>query len=219
MIEAVLLAGGVVAGIDWRLLGLLAGAVWAPAPSALAVGAAVLVGRRLDTRSRAGGDMAFAETVIAELRAGSSLRAALRLACGSQPGAAQIRRRLDVGEPLGRAIQGLAGMLPSIGPLIETAVVVGGGAGRMLPIFEELLVHAAAEQAAAAELRAALAPVRASMTVLVGAPAAYLVWSAVTGRLARLLSLPGGLGITVVGCLLFVVGISVMVVLVRVGRR
>ncbi|HEX2152670.1 MAG TPA: type II secretion system F family protein [Acidimicrobiia bacterium] len=217
--EALVLAGGLAAGMDWRLSGLVAGAIWAPRPSILALTAVLIVGQRARGRSRDLTDIAFAEVVIAELRAGSSLRAALRLACDDRPEAGAIRRRLDTGEPLGQAVRGLGAIVPSIGPLVETAVLVGGGGGRMLPVFEELLVHATAEQEAAAELSTALAPVRASMSVLVGAPVSYLVWSGLTGRLARLLSLPGGLWISVVGWFLFAAGITVMILLTKLGRR
>lgn len=218
MIEAVIVAGGLVAGADWRLLGLAAGAVWAPLPAALAVAVAVVVGRKAETRARTGGDVRFAENVIGELRAGGSLRAALRVACQERPEAAGVVRRLDVGDPLPRAVQGLGEVLPSIGHLVETAVIVGGGGGRMLPIFEELMVHATARVAAEAEVRTAVAPVRASMTLLVGVPVVYLGWSLVTGRLARLLMLPGGLWLALIGSGLFVAGLSVMLVLAR-GRR
>lgn len=88
----------------------------------------------------------------------------------------------------------------------------------MLPVFEELMVHAAAHDAAAAEVRTAVAPVRASMVVLIGAPLLYLVWALTTGRLARLLVLPGGLWLASVGTALFGIGIVTMLVLSRRGR-
>lgn len=218
MMEALILAGGLIARGDWRLLALAAGAVWVPLPSAVALAAAAVVGRKAEVRHRAGSDVRFAETVVGELRAGASLRASLRVACADLPEAARIVRRLDVGRPLPEAVQGLAPLVPSIGHLVETAIVVGGGGGRMLPVFEELMVHAAAADAAAAELRTATAPVKASMLVLVGAPVAYLVWSLATGRLARLLALPGGLWLAVAGMALFGVGVAAMLVLWRRGR-
>lgn len=218
MIEAVVLAAGLVAGVDWRLVLLAAGAAWAPVPAAAALVVFALAGRRAAARDREGQDVRFAETVVGELRAGASLRAALRVACSDRPGTAGIVRRLDVGEPLDRAVAGLSELLPSIGELVETAVVAGGGGGRMLPTFEELMVHASTLDAAAAEYRTALAPVQASMAVLVGAPSLYLVWSLVTGRLARLLQVPGGLWLALVGSGLFVIGMAVMLVMARSGR-
>ena len=128
--ETLLLAVGMAAGADWRLL------------------------------------------LVGELRSGASLRAALRTACSARPDAARLVRRLEVGEPLPFAVTGLDRLVPTVGRLVEAAVTSGGDGGRMLPVFEELLVHATAEEQAAAELQTALAPVRASMVVLVGAPAA-----------------------------------------------
>lgn len=218
MTEALIVAAGLVAGVDWRLLALAAGAVWAPIPSAVALAVAWAAGRRAETRAGAGSEVRFAEAVIGELRAGASLRAALRVACAERPGAASIVRRLDVGQPLEQAVEGLTSLLPSIGHLVETAVVVGGGGGRMLPIFEELMVHAAAHDAAEAEVRTSVAPVRASMVVLIGAPLVYLLWSLATGRLARLLALPGGLWLASAGTGLFGTGIVTMLVLARRGR-
>lgn len=218
MTEALIVAAGLAAGVDWRLLALAAGAIWVPIPSAVALAVAWVAGRRAETRAGAGSEVRFAEAVIGELRAGASLRAALRVACAERPGAGLIVRRLDVGQPLDRAVEGLASLLPSIGHLVETAVQAGGGGGRMLPVFEELMVHAAAHDAAAAEVRTAVAPVRASMVVLIGAPLLYLVWALATGRLARLLVLPGGLWLASVGTGLFGIGIVTMLVLSRRGR-
>lgn len=214
--EALVVSAGVAAGGDWRRLALVAGAVWAPLPFAVAVAAVAIVGRRAEARSRSGSDVRFAESVVGELRAGGSLRSALRAACAELPSASRMVRRLDVGEPLAVAIQGL-GALPSIGGLVETAVEVGGGGGRMLPVFEELMVHAAAEDAARAELRIALAPVRASMVVLAGAPLLYLMWSLASGRMARLLARPGGMWLTAVGGVLFLAGVAAMLLLA--GRK
>lgn len=218
MSEALILAAGLAAGADARLVALAAGAVWAPLPSAAALLVVAMAGLRAQARSSVGAEVRFAEAVIGELRAGASLRAALRTACSERRDTARIVRRLDVGTPLPIAVHGLALLLPTIGPLVETAVVFGGGGGRMLPVFEELLVHASAQEAAAAEVRTALAPVRASMTMLAGAPLLYLIWSLATGRLGRLLARPGGLWLGGVGTGLFGAGILLMVWLARRGR-
>lgn len=218
MIEAIVVASGLVIGIDWRVIALMSGAMWFPVPSAVAVTVAVLVGRRWADRARSGRDLRFVESVAGELRSGASLRASLRAACAAIDGTAAIVRRLDVGEPLEKAILGIRDLLPSVGHLVESALTVGARGGRMLPIFEELMVHAASEEAAAAELRTALAPIRASLIVLVGAPAAYLAWSALSGRLWRLLEQPGGLGMATVGALLFVGGLGAMLLIMRSRR-
>lgn len=217
MTASLVLATGLAVGVDWRLLALAAGAVWFPIPAAMAVGAATVVGWRIQSSAR-GSEARFAETVVGELRAGSSLRMALGVACGDQPETRSVIRRLEVGESLDRAVQGLGATLPTIGSLVEAAVTAGAGGGRMLPVFEELTSHAAANEAAADELRSALAPVRASMAVLVGGPVAYLAWAALTGRLMRMLSQPGGAWMAAVGGSLFLAGIGAMVVLARLGK-
>ncbi|CAN5880347.1 hypothetical protein BH23ACT5_BH23ACT5_05470 [soil metagenome] len=163
-------------------------------------------------------DLPFVETVVGELRAGASLRASLLVACGDDPACRRVRRRLEVGLPLPTCVDGLREALPSVGELVESAVAAGADGGRMLPVFEEMVVHAATESHTIAELRAATAQVRASMTVLIGLPTLYLVWSASTGRLAGLLALPGGAMVATIGATLFVLGVVVMVVLGRLGR-
>lgn len=217
MIETLLVAVGMTVGVDWRLLLLVGAALWFPVPAAVAL---VIVGvAQRGVRSGSFGDETrVVEATIGELRAGASLRSAFLVAFRDRERTGRIVRRLQVGEPLPDAITGLDRALPTIGKLVEVAVGAGGTGGRMLPVFEELLVHVSAEAEAEAEMRAALAPVRASMTVLVGAPAVYLAWSAASGRLGRLLQLPGGAWLAGTGGLLFVVGITAMWLIARRRR-
>lgn len=216
MTTALVLALGLVLGVDWRVM-LGAGlAVWAPVPAAILTAGATLGWRRPDAPADV--DVRFAETVVGELRSGASLRRALRAACGTLPETEAILRRLDVGAPLAEALRGLSPRLPTLGDLVEAAVATGAAGGRMLPVFEELLVQATAELAAAAELRAALAPVRASLAILVGGPVAYLAWRGADGSLGRLLASPAGAALALGGGALFVTGIAVMGVMIRSGR-
>lgn len=216
MTEALVVAAGVVVGMHRPTLVLVALSVWLPWAAAALVLLVVVGARRREFG--AGAEVRFVEAVIGELRAGSSLRRALRVACGEIPAAGAILRRLDVGEPLPRAIRGLAMYLPTVGELVEVAVAADGGGGRMLPLFEELLIQATADEAAGAEMKAALAPVRASMTVLVGGPVGYLVWSAATGRLERLLAMPGGVYLTLGGGVVFALGVFAMLWMARAAR-
>jgi Flp pilus assembly protein TadB len=213
MTAALAVAAGVLLGIHWPTLVLVSLSVWEPWAAAALVLLLVIGARHRE--SGAGAEVRFVEAVIGELRAGSSLRRALRVACGEIPDAGGVLRRLDVGEPLPRAIRGLARRLPTVGELVEAAVAADGGGGRMLPLFEELLIKATADEAARAEMRAALAPVRASMTVLVGGPVVYLVWSAATGRLGRLLAMPGGVYLTLGGGVVFALGVLAMLWMAR----
>lgn len=217
MIEMLLVAAGVVAGADWRLLALLGGAVWFPVPTAAAV-AAVLVAHRSRLPDPFAVETEVVEAVIGELRAGSSLRSSLLAAFRNRDGAACIVRRLQVGDPIPDALAGVERVLPKAGELIRTTVEAGGGGGRMLPVFEELALHVSAQVATEAELRTALAPVQASMAVLVGGPGAYLAWAAGTGRLERLLRLPGGAWLAGIGAAFFCCGIVVMVFMARRRR-
>lgn len=215
MIEGVVLAVGLVTGTDWRLVALAAGALWAPVPAAAAVAATAMLGWKIEKAQRAGQEVRFAEAVVGELRAGASLRGALRAACSQRSDCTAIVRRLDVGDGLSASIDGVALRLPTIGRLVESAVRAGARGGRMLPVFEEILVIASAEEAVGAELRTSTAQVRASMWVLVGGPTAYMVWTMVTGRFGRLLAAPGGAVMSAVGMGLFVVGVVAMVVMAR----
>jgi len=213
---ALALAAGAILGIHWPTLVLLGLAVWEPWAAAALVLFLVLGAHRRG--SGAGIEIRFVESVIGELRAGSSLRRALRVGCGEVPDAGPILRRLDVGDPLPQAIAGLAARLTTIGDLVEVAVAAGGGGGRMLPVFEEMLIQATADEMAAAEMKAALAPVHASMAVLVGGPVAYLTWSVATGRMSRLLAMPAGVWLTLAGGLLFAGGILAMLWMSRGSR-
>ena len=210
MTEAILLAWGLAGGVDWRLMAMAAGSVWAPWPTGIAVAAAVVAGRRLSRVASAGSEVGFAQSVVGELRAGASARAALTTACAGLPDSKPLVRRLEVGDPLRAALTGISSRLPTIGALIEAALAVGTGGGRMLPVFEELVVLAASEEQAREEMRVATAQIRASMWVMVGGPAAYLTWSLATGRLPVLLALPGGGILGALGGVLFIAGIAAM---------
>lgn len=218
MSEAIVLAVGVVMGADWRLLALAAGSIWFPQPAALAVVAVAVVGRRIRLRGEAGADARFAETVLAELRVGGSLRRALRVACAAREDCGVIVRRLDLGEPLNRCVAGLGDRLGVIGELVVAAVEVGAAGGRMAPVFEELVAFATAEELARSEFAAATAQVRASLWVLVGGPLVYMALLVVTGRLQRLLALPGTPVVASIGAVLFGLG-TVTVLLMARGRR
>lgn len=219
MTEAILLALGLLGGGDPKLLAMAGGAVWAPGPTSVAVAVAAVIGRRAERRVVEGIEIRFLETVVAELRAGASLRRALRTACGVIPEAGELVRKLDVGAPLRDCVDGVRARLPVVGDLVADAVAVGAGGGRMLPVFEELVVHAGAEAEVAAEVRTATAQIRASLWVLVGGPVVYLGWSLASGRLATLLALPGGTTIAMAGGALFLVGATAMVGLARSRRR
>lgn len=216
MSAALVLAAGLTMGADWRLLAMAGGAIWVPVPTAVAVAGVAVVGQRMRLASALGQEARFVETVVGELRAGGSLRAALRTACAGRPECAAICRRLDVGQPLADAVAGLTAALPTVGHLVEAAVAVGAGGGRMIPVFEEMVVIATADEMSQAELRTATAQVRASMWVLIGGPLLYLAWALATGRLERLMGLPGGAVVGSVGAGLFLTGVVAML---WVGRR
>lgn len=219
MTAAVILAWGLVSGADWRLVTLAAGAVWLPLPTGMALVVAVVAGSRAAGMHEVDRESRFVETVLGELRAGSSLRWAMRAALVALDGSARAVRRLDVGDPLSDCLgEALGDLLPRTGSLVASAVSEGILGGRMVPVFELLLAHARAEAAARVELRTSTAQVRASMWVLVGGPLAYLAGMMATGRLGRLLALPGSRAVSAMGLAMFLVGAGVMVVLARWGR-
>ncbi|MGA7272600.1 MAG: hypothetical protein WB239_16120 [Acidimicrobiia bacterium] len=218
MMAAVILGWGLASGADWRLIALAGGAIWLPFPTGVAVVAAILAGARAVRRSKFGLESRFVEAVLGELRAGSSLRWALRAALVDLGGSEGAIRRLDVGDPLADCVdEELGDRLPGIGPLVASAVAEASLGGRMVPVFELLLAHAKAEEAALVELRTSTAQVRASMGVLVGGPLAYLTFMIATGRLGRLLALPGSRIVSAVGLGLFLVGSGAMVGMARWG--
>lgn len=220
MIEAVILAVGVAGGADLRLVGLAAGAVWAPGPALVATAVTAALGWRAHRRALSGAERRFVEVIVGELRAGSSARAAAATACTAVPelDLAGLRRRLEVGLPLDRAVEGLSERLAGVGPLVAAALGVAASGGRLIPVFEEVALLAADEEEAAAEVSAATAQVRASMVVMVGAPLAYLAYQLWTGRLGLLLARPGGGLLAAVGGALFLAGAMVMGALLRRRR-
>lgn len=216
MMAAVILGWGLASGADWRLVALAGGAIWLPLPTGVALAAVIVAGTRTMRVSEFGRASRFVESVLGELRAGSSLRWALRSALVDLGGAQGVIRRLDVGDPLADCVdEALGERLPGIGPLVASAVAEGPLGARMVPVFELLAAHAKAEEAALVELRTSTAQVRASMGVLVGGPLAYLAFMIATGRLSRLLALPGSRTVSAIGLGLFLVGAGAMVAMAR----
>lgn len=218
MTVGLILAAGLVAGVDWRLVALAGGSVLLPVPAGVAVGAAGVIARRARRREMAGAEVRFAETVLGELRSGSSLRLALGSACSLRADCIGILRRLEVGEPLDLCLEGLSELLPTIGGLVESAVAAGAGGGRMAPVFEELVSIATSEESALSELASATAQVRASMWILVGGPVGYLAVMAASGRFQRLLSVPGSSVVASVGAGLFLAGTISLALMGRKSR-
>lgn len=215
MLETLVVAAGLAFGLDLKVAGLLLGSLWLPWPTAAAVGVTSVMSWRQRQADVGARDIRFLELLVGELRSGASLRRALRCACAVLPGTARTIRQLDVGYPLPEAMAPAARALPTTGDLIVGAVEAGTAGGRLIPVFEELALHAVAEAQVEAEIRAATAQVKMSLVVLAGAPTAYLAWGIASGRLLRLLALPGGAVVGAGGAVLFLVGLIVMLLVAR----
>lgn len=218
MIAALIIAAGTGAGADWRLLALVAGAVWMPIPAGVAVAAAIVIGRRIEREIRSGVEIRFVDVVLAELRSGASVRSALIVGCETLANSGGLVRNLRTGQPVGVALGGLVDRLPDLGALVVSAVEAGADGGYMMPALEELSEQARADAAARSELRMAMAPVKASMWILAGGPSLYLIWMIATGRFAVQVAAPGGLWLAMVGGALFGLGLVVMAAMVRWRR-
>lgn len=218
MTEGLILAAGLALGADRRLLALAAGVAYLPVAVLPALVVLIVAERRRRGQERVGREVRFAEAMLGELRAGASVRMALRTAVGVVGEAGPLARRLEAGLPLAEAMAGIEALLPTLGPLVVSAVSADGGGGRMVPVFEELLAHAVAEEEVRAELSAALAPTWASLTVLVGGPLCYLAWLAASGRFFTQLQAPGARAVAAMGAVLFAAGLAVVAWMMR-GRR
>lgn len=211
MFEVLLLLFGLLAGVDLRVLGLLAVAVFVPM-----VGAAALVVHCFRSRSASDTRSAvFCQTVAREMRAGANLRQAM-LAGSLAVSTDQVTRELVAGTPIEETLQLLRVVFPEVGPELATVVQsVSRSGGASAPMFDELGDLALAQVEIAEEIRVATAPARASAMVLMGLPTFYLGYQFANGQIGQLFERPAQQGLTVVGVSLVLVGVGVSWALIR----
>lgn len=211
MSEAILVVSALLAGIDLRVIAMLALALTYPVLGLAAVVAHVMrSGGGEPTRSAV-----FCHSVARELRAGETIRSALA-------GAAHVAGLGDVAEDLERGLP-LSEVLPVLGagmPEIDDELVVlvegvASSGSRSAALFDELGDLALAQVEMSEEIRMATTPARASSLVLIGLPFAYLTYRFSDGDFSVLLSDPTHTVIAVAGLVLVLTGLAMGWLLVR----
>lgn len=210
MTIALLLAYAVAQGVAWPAVGAIAVAVTEPG-LVLGGAAGYVLWSRL-RRSTERSEVAILASMAGELRAGRSLRQALgALGAGHDGPLRRAGRQAVAGVPM-RTItpllgEGLPGSARLIVPAMAMLEASGGKAG---PVFEQLATSQALRTSLDRERRAAMAPARLSVGILITLPVCYLIWLAGSGRAAALLADPigrvlalGGLGFMAAGLATF----------------
>lgn len=221
---AAILAFGVLTGLPWLVVAILALGLWQPwlGLAALAILTVAAAGRR--PAALGGHDEAvFHAAVAAELRAGASLRTAIVNATARIPGLSHTAavRCATIGWPLETVASELATKLVVTGRLLVPAIAVAAAAGgRAAGVFDRLSLRAADEAALHHEIRVATAHARMSAAVVGGLPLVALAFGGVTGRLTALLDAGGsGVVVLVVGLALVTAGLAVVAGMVWRHRR
>lgn len=215
-----LVAVAVAAGVP-APVGLVLVAVWAaPLPTvALAIALGLIRGRR---RHPAGdGRLTMLAGITAELRSGSSLRAALWSTLGTDPGSPWGRagRLARLGRSMGEVADAVADPFGRHGPLVAAslrAASTHGGSG--VAVLDAVVAQLRDDLELDRELRSAVAPARTSAIIVAIAPLALLVWQVRDGALGRALALPGGGILVGLGLVLVVVGVAVLGAMARRPR-
>ena len=201
MTETILVSIAVWCGLDFRRAGFLLGAVLFPIPSIGLIGVHWWRDRpRTSARS-----VMFCETVADELRAGGSMRMALANAADSVEVAA-LADLARSGAPLTEVAREAAGEFPDVGPELNACVARSTWLGSpTADLFDELAGLALAQVEVRHEVRAAMAPARATALLLVAGPATAIWFASSAGRLTDYVESPtqrmavgGGLALVLV---------------------
>ena len=217
IVSALLLAGGLAAGIDWRRITLAAGVIAVPVV-ALVAGVVLVV--RSPRRTDHAGDVRLLGTVAGDLRAGQSLRSALASGFGTDPTTplGRVGRRARLGVPMQDVVAGLEDGFGRHGRLVAASLrLVARRGGSAVEALEAAALLVREDLELERELAAATAPARLSALVVGAAPLLLLGWQAGDGALGRAIAAPGGAVMLVVGAVLVVLGGLVVVRLA--GRR
>ena len=210
MIEGLVIAAALSAGVDLRVVAILGIALLFPIWALGGVLALVLRNRRRTSTRPA----IFCHAVARELRAGATLRAALLSACAS----AGIE--LEADGDLVVSLADLTGVLARAIPVISEELVAlvtsadeSGVASAAL--FEELGDLAMAHVELEEELRIATAPARASALVLLGLPVAFIGYQVSSGSLPPLFGGGPQSAIALIGAALAASGVTIGFLMVR----
>ncbi len=214
MFDVGLLAIGLWAGADVRRLTLLAAATYVPFVVLLLV--ALLWWRR--RRAPALGAVHFCRSVASELRAGSSPRQAVSEAA-RVVGASAIAEAAESGASFASVAAAAATQFPAIGPELGACLERSAWSGApAADLFEEVSGLALAQDEVAREVTTALGPARATLMILLAAPAFGLWWVTSHGQLGDYLSSPAQRLVVLAGLGLCAAGMVFGLAMVRRAR-
>jgi Flp pilus assembly protein TadB len=211
MVSALAVAVAVLARMGWLRLSLLVGSMYLPVPTGLLL-IALAIGRR---RVEAADAASFCDAVSKELRAGESVRDAIRLAAESV-GADQIAETCAATSRLDLIGMAAARQFEEIGEELMAVVRRRDGLGvRPAVMFEELVQVALARSEVRHEVSIATAPARATAAVLLLAPLGALAWVVANGELSASLARPEQRFAAAIGLALVVTGLVLATAILR----
>ena len=220
-VAPVVLGWALTAGMDWRLVVLVAAAILQPWLVAVLLGVLVLVDARR-VRKQRGGCSEEAHVLLGvagELRAGQGVRSAMAAAGqrSSRLNFRPVRRLVSSGASLERISQAVKEAMPVHGALTSAALrVADRTGGRVAEVFDSVAALALEEDELRQERRAATAQARTSAVVVVGIPVMVIVYRILSGDLARSLSANAlSAFLTIAGVTLLALGVAVMLVLIK----
>lgn len=165
-------------------LPLMAAAAVTTQPRALAplLGLALVAALRSRRDQGGGGEPVLFVLLASELRAGSSLRAALADLAHRHPHLAAVGRLATAGRPMEEIAEGLRRALPGYGrEAAATVAIAASTGGAVAEAFDHLAAVAAADADLAREQRIATAGARASVALLVAIPVGVTLLRFATG--------------------------------------
>ncbi len=187
------------------------GAVGAPEAAACLVLVALV---RAVRRARPAHDDAvlLLVRIAAELRAGSTLRAAVIHVADRGGELAEAKVQAEAGRPMRLVLDAVTPALGRYGPISAAALrMASGTGGSVTPVVEQLVTQVMALDEIERERRAAMAPVLLQAAIVGGVPLVTLVAMVLSGRLVGIVAQgPWHAGMVVVGVLLVVVGAGVV---------
>lgn len=203
MIEALGLALLVVSGVDLRRVIVLGAAIHLPL---VALALAGLASWKLKN-DRTGRSALFCEGVASELRSGVTLRQAL--AESAQSVGVDLspswRWELTTDQLAGRLAEDFPDIASELAPVVRAAVRSGA---RSSDLFDEMGSLAIAKEEIGREVRVSTAPARATASVFLVAPVAYLLWQASGSGIYQLVSSSEQRVVAAVGLALFLAGLA-----------
>jgi hypothetical protein len=202
----ILLPAVLIGSAPWTHRVVVAGALIAPIPTAVALAWLGIRGRRDEGKLVLGADAVALLDVLSGLMAGRTLRASL---AGLSE---ELERLVAVGGPTEALAQAVVRALPNHGTIAAAAVrLLDEAGGPAIPVVEVLAAQAADTDRVRRELRSAVAAPLLQGILVGGAPLVVLVWLIVGGGFARALTASPAHAAVVVGGTVMTVAGSVWV--------